>query len=132
MDRRRRPLSGRRRAIGITVGAAVLGAGLIGLGVVLLRQGLDTADKIASVAGLVIGAASLVVALLSLRGGRKAGTSISAETKVGTVAGEVVGLKTSRTADNIVGKTEAGDVAAGGSVIGVHLVDGTDRDPRDA
>jgi hypothetical protein len=49
------------RTIGISISALTLSAGFIGLGLFLSRQGLDRADKWASVASIFVGLVSLIV-----------------------------------------------------------------------
>ncbi|BCY10698.1 hypothetical protein [Actinoplanes sp. L3-i22] len=61
---------GRAARACLFIGAAVL---LAGLGVFLIRAGLDRADKLASVLGLFLNIAAIVLTVLGLRGGAATG-----------------------------------------------------------
>lgn len=104
-----------------TVGAGLLGAALVGLGVFLASRGLDGADKWASVVSVFVGVAGLVVAVLSLRQGRGSG-GLRASVGTGHVDGEVTGVR--GPADPTSGLTvdvRTKDVRRGGKVTGLDL-----------
>jgi hypothetical protein len=105
-----------------TVGAALLGAALVGLGAFLASRGLDGADKWAGVVSAFVGVAGLVVAVLSLRQGR-AGGGRRASVDAGHVDGEVTGVRGPagpHTADVAV-TVRTKNVRRGGSVTGLDL-----------
>ncbi|HEY0637442.1 MAG TPA: hypothetical protein VGD67_07330 [Pseudonocardiaceae bacterium] len=108
-----------------TATAAVLGAVFVALGVFLARQGLDGADKWASVISMLAGLAGLVVAVLSLRRGRAGdgGSGLRASVGTGDVSGEVTGVRGIPATDLSV-DVKTGHVRPGGSVTGLDLTGG--------
>jgi hypothetical protein len=103
--------------VGRVIVAAVLGIGFVGLAVFLASQGLDGADKWASVLSLFVGLGGLVLAVLALRSAR-GGTRASVRT--GDVSGNVTGIKGTASSD-VAADVRTRDVKAGGSVTGLDL-----------
>lgn len=118
MDKRR--LFGRRLALSTGVLAAVLGLGFLGLAAFLTSQGLDRADKWASVVSGFVGVAGLVLSVLALRGAR-AGRGTRVSIRTGDVSGRVVGVRGDHPTTDLATDVTTRHVRDGGSVIGLDL-----------